>query len=75
MESETDISAQRRMIFAAAFLLQDIPHYWKITADFANQGPGVSKLTKDSVKLVVENLQILKADVFTADVSLTNQLL
>ena len=76
MESETDISAQRRMIFAAAFLPQDIPCYWDIIAEFANQGPGVlSKITKDSAKLVVENLQVLKADVFITDVSLTNQLI
>lgn len=76
MESEIDITAQRRMIFAAAFLPQDIPHYWDIIAEFAAQdNPGKPRITKDSAKLVVENLQVLKPEVFITDLSLTNQLI
>lgn len=56
MESEVDITAQRR-IFAAAFLPQHIPRYWEIVAEFANQrNLGNSRITKESAKFVVENL-------------------
>ena len=44
MESEVD---KRRMIFAAAFLPQNIPHYWDIVVEFANENnPGKSRITK-----------------------------
>lgn len=76
MESEVDITAQRRMIFAASFLPQDIPNYWDIVAEFANQSnPGESRITKESAKVVVENLQVLKPKVFSADLSLKNELI
>ena len=76
MESEVDITAKRRMIFAAGFLPQDIPHYWDIVAEFANESnPGMSRITKESAKVVVENLQVLKPKVFSTDLSLTNELI
>ena len=76
MESEVDITAQRRMIFAAAFLPTDIPHYWDIVAEFADQdNPGKSRITKDSAKLMVENLHVLTTGAFITDLSLTNQLI
>ena len=53
MESEVDSTAKRRIIFAAAFLPHDIPHYWDIVAKFANQhNPGKSRVTKKSAKAV-----------------------
>ena len=49
MKSEVDITAKRRMIFAAGFLPQDIPHYWDIVAEFANESnPGMLRNTKES---------------------------
>ena len=63
MESEVNTTAQRRMIFAAAFLHKDILHYWDIVAEFSNQdNPGKSRITKDSAKLMVENLHVLTAE-------------
>ena len=76
MESEVDITAQRRMMFAAAFLPQEIPYYWDIIAEFADQvNPGKLRITKDSAKLVVENAQVLTVGAFATDLSLTNQLI
>ena len=76
MESEVDSTANRRMIFAAAFLPHDIPHYWDIVAEFANQhNPGKSRVTKESAKVVVENLQVLKPNIFSTDSSLRDELI
>ena len=69
-----DVSVLRRMIFATAYLPQELPNYWEIIASFCCTG-SKSKLTSDKVKLLMENLQIINKEVFTTDLKLTKELL
>ena len=69
-----DVSILRRMLFATAYLPQEVPNYWEIIASFSFTG-SKSKLTSDKVKLLMENLQIIDKEVFTTDLKLTKELL
>ena len=53
-----------------------LSRYSSLLAEFANESnPGMSRITKESAKVVVENLQVLKPKVFSTDLSLTNELI
>ena len=68
-------SMQRRMVFAASFLPFEIPCYWNIVADFANQVvSSKSRVSPESAKVIVGNLQVLYKDVFSSDTDLAQQI-
>jgi hypothetical protein len=69
-----DVSVLRRMLFAASYLPQDVPHYWEIVASFSCVDSSTS-LSAERVKLLMENLQVLSRQAFTTDAELTVELL
>ena len=69
-----DVSVLRRMLFAASYLPQDVPHYWEIVASFSCVNSSIS-LSADRVKLFMENLQLLSRQAFATDAELTAELL
>lgn len=69
-----DVTVLRRMIFATAYLPQEVPHYWDIVAHFCCIG-SKSKITSDQVKLLMENLQFINKEAFTTDLELTREVL
>ena len=50
-----------RMIFATAYLPEELPNYWDIIASFSCIGCK-SNITSDKVKLLMENLQIINKE-------------
>ena len=69
-----DVSVLRRMLFAASYLPQDVPHYWEIVASFSCTGSSTS-LSAERVRLLMENLQLLSRQAFATDAELTSELL
>ena len=69
-----DVSVLRRMLFAASYLPQDVPHYWEIVASLSCVNSSIS-LSADRVKLLMENLQLLSRQAFATDAELTAELL
>ena len=69
-----DVSVLRRMMFATAYLPEELPNYWDIIASFSCIG-SKSNITSDKVKLLMENLQIINKEAFTTDLKLTRELL
>ena len=66
----------RRMHFATSYLPPDIPHYWDIIATFANQGnPESSSMSPESVRILMENIQIMNTKAFCLDVDLIRELI
>ena len=69
-------SVQRRLVFATSFLPPDIPFYWNIVADFANQAiSGKSSISQESARIAMGNVEVLYKDAFCSDVELTKQLI
>ena len=48
-------------------------HYWNIVATFCNQGS--SRISPESAKMLMENMQILNAQAFCTDEQLTRELI
>ena len=69
-----DVSVLRRMIFATTYLPQELPQYWDIIAFFSCTGSR-SQIGSDTVKLLIENLQVLNRQAFASDADLTRELL
>ena len=69
-----DVSVLRRMLFATANLPQDLPGYWEVIAKFACDGSSTS-IDAATVKLLMENLQVLNDQAFSTDLKLTKELL
>ena len=61
-----DVSVLRRMLFATANLPQDLPGYWEVIAKFACDGSSTS-IDAATVKLLMENLQVLNDQAFSTD--------
>ena len=68
-----DVSVLRRMLFAASYLPQDVPHYLEIVASFSCVNS--ISLSADKVKLLMENLQLLSRQAFATDAELSAELL
>ena len=69
-------TVHRRMAFATNYASCLLPCYWNIVAGFANQvASGKSTVTPESVKVAMENMQVLYKDAFTSDADLTHQLI
>lgn len=71
-----DVSVQRRLIVATSFLPRELPSYWNIIADFANQGlpEKRSTVSPESARVAMENVEVLFKDAFVTDTELTKQL-
>ena len=68
------VSALRRMIFATSYLPQELPQYWDIVASFSCNG-STSHINGDTVKVLMENLQLINKQAFTIDLKLTKELI
>lgn len=69
-----DVSVLRRMLFATANLPQELPQYWEVIARFSCLESSTS-ITAAEVKLLMENLQVLNHQAFSADTQLTRELI
>lgn len=69
-----DVSVLRRMIFATAYLPQELPQYWDIVASFSCIGSRY-QISSSTVKVLMENMQVLNRQAFATDVDLTQELL
>ena len=67
-----DVSVLRRMLFAASYLPQDVPHYWEIVASSCVNSS--ISLSADRVKLLMDNLQLLSRQAFATDAELTQSM-
>ena len=66
----------RRMTFATFFVPKDVPHYWNIVANFANQAcSGKSVVTPESARMAMENLQVLSMKAFSSDEHLAKEII
>ena len=68
-----DVGVFRRLLFATFYLPSDVPHYWNIVATFCNQGS--SKVSPESAKMLMENIQILNPEAFCTDEALKRELI
>ena len=68
-----DTGVLRRMLFATSYLPSDIPHYWNIVATFSTQGS--SRISPETTKMLMENMQILNAEAFCTDGELMRELI
>ena len=68
-----DVGVLRRMLFATSYLPSDVPHYWNIVSTFCN--PGSPRISPESVKMLMENMQILNAEAFCKDEELSRELI
>ena len=64
----------RRLVFAASFLPNDIPQFWDIVAKFGNLASGKQEITAESARIMVENIQACKPNIFISDSELINQI-
>ena len=70
-----DVTVLRRLIFASVYLPKDIPKYWSVIAWFVSHGSLKGKtLSPDSVKIAVENLQVINEKAFANDQALIQEL-
>jgi hypothetical protein len=67
-----DLAILRRIIFASAYLPKDLPQYWSIVSVFASQGRQVLQL--ESVRIAVENIQVLNDKAFATDQQLISEM-
>lgn len=71
----TDVAVLRRMLFATAYLPTDIPNYWAIIASFGSLHSSEKACISPQVaQMTMENVQVLNADAFCADIDLTREL-
>ena len=70
------VSVLRRLLFAAAYLHEDVPNRWELCSQFANGGSNVaSGLTTDEAKMIAENIQSLDELAFIPDHTLRQELM
>ena len=67
-----DAGILRRMLFATSYLPSDVPHYWNIVATFCNQGS--LRISPESAKMLMENVQVFNSEVFCTDEELTREI-
>ena len=62
-------------MFAAVFLPRDLPHYWSIVTQFVGiESEGTKVLSPESVRVAVENLEVLNSATFATDQKLVNEI-
>ena len=70
-----DIGILRRLVFAVVFLPKDLPHYWPIVTQFlSNESEKAKLLSPESVRVAVENLEVLNSAAFVTDQELVNEM-
>ena len=71
-----DVTVFRRMQFAAAYLPEEMPHYWEIVTSFANKNQTDKVVvTSETTRVLIENLQFLGSKLFSMDLDLTKELI
>ena len=57
------------------FLPRDLPHYWSIVTQFVGiESEGTKVLSPESVRVAVENLEVLNSAAFATDQKLVNEI-
>lgn len=70
-----DPTILRRIIFAAVYLPKELPHYWSVVTEFANQAKKSGKsLHPEAVRMALDNLQLINEQVFANDKQLTEEM-
>lgn len=67
-----DVAILRRVLFAAVYLPRNLPDYWLAVTRFASLGG--SSLHHESVKVAVENLEIINEKAFATDQQLSREI-
>ena len=62
----------RRLVFAVVYLPRDLPHYWSIVTQFVGIESEGAKA--ESVRVAVENLEVLNSAAFVMDQMLVNEI-
>ena len=62
-----DISVLRKLLFAVAFLPDDLPNRWDIAIQFAYSSRGIPGMSADIAKMLSGNIQSLDAQAFLCD--------
>ena len=71
-----DVAVFKRMLFAAAFLPEEIPHYWEIVAAFSNKHQSAKlAVTSETTRVLMENLLFLDSKLFSMDFTMTKELI
>ena len=70
-----DVSVLRKLLFAVAFLPDDLPNWWDIAVQFAYSSRGIPDISADIAKILSENIQSLDAQAFLCDEVLQKELL
>ena len=64
------------MLFAAAFLPEEIPHYWEIVAAFSSKHQSAKlAVTSETTRVLMENLLFLDSKLFSMDFTMTKELI
>lgn len=70
-----DISVVRRLTFASTFFSPHMPNYWQAVADFSvMHKPSRNEITPEQAKVLVENLEIMDAEVFSTEHDLVREI-
>ena len=70
-----DPSILRRLVFAAVYLPRDLPYYWSIVTEFAGiESEGTKVLSPESVRVAVENLEVLNPAAFVTEQELLKRI-
>ena len=70
-----DPSTLRRLVFAVVSLPKDLPNYWSIVTEFvAIETEETEVLSPGSVRIAVENLEVLNSTAFVTDQKLVNEI-
>ena len=70
-----DVSVLRKLLFAIAQLPKDLPNLWEIATEFATKNKGKCSINTETVKVLIENLQVFDSLAFESDQKLFHDLL
>ena len=62
----------RRLVFVVVYLPRDLPHYWSLISQFV--GDRTKDLSPESLRVAVENLEVLNSAAFVSDQELVKKI-
>ena len=68
-----DISALRRMLFAATYLSDDLPNYWQMLVEFGTLKKDSESIKIDDTKILFQNMKELDNYAFAKDEELFSE--
>jgi len=69
-----EVSALRRMLFAATYLPEDTPNYWETLVAFGTTGREHESIKVEDARLLFQNMRELDSGVFATDHELFSEL-